>query len=30
MGISIRTIRRDWTFARVWLARAMQPDIDSR
>ena len=26
MGISIQTVRRDWSFARVWLARAMQSD----
>jgi RNA polymerase sigma factor (TIGR02999 family) len=26
MGISIQTVRRDWSFARVWLKRAMQPD----
>jgi RNA polymerase sigma-70 factor (ECF subfamily) len=26
MGISVQTVRRDWSFARVWLARAMQPD----
>jgi RNA polymerase sigma-70 factor, ECF subfamily len=26
MGISVQTVRRDWNFARVWLARAMQPD----
>ena len=25
MGISVQTVRRDWNFARVWLARAMQP-----
>jgi RNA polymerase sigma-70 factor, ECF subfamily len=25
MGISVQTVRRDWDFARVWLARAMQP-----
>ena len=25
MGISTQTVRRDWQFARVWLARAMQP-----
>lgn len=24
MGISVQTVRRDWNFARVWLARAMQ------
>ncbi len=23
MGISVQTVRRDWEFARVWLARAM-------
>ena len=26
MGISVQTVRRDWSFARVWLARTMQPD----
>jgi len=26
MGISVQTVRRDWNFARVWLARAMQSD----
>ena len=26
MGISVQTVRRDWNFARVWLARAMQPE----
>ncbi len=25
MGISVQTVRRDWDFARVWLARAMHP-----
>ena len=25
MGISVQTVRRDWNFARVWLARAMGP-----
>jgi RNA polymerase sigma factor (TIGR02999 family) len=30
MGISVQTVRRDWTFARVWLARTMkagEPDV---
>jgi RNA polymerase sigma factor (TIGR02999 family) len=26
MGISVQTVRRDWTFARVWLARTMKSD----
>jgi RNA polymerase sigma factor (TIGR02999 family) len=25
MGISVQTVRRDWDFARVWLAHAMHP-----
>lgn len=25
LGISHATVERDWTFARAWLARAMQP-----
>lgn len=26
MDISVQTVRRDWSFARAWLARAMRPD----
>jgi len=25
MGISVQTVRRDWNFVRVWLARTMEP-----
>ncbi len=25
LGMSVQTVRRDWEFARVWLARAMYP-----
>jgi RNA polymerase sigma factor (TIGR02999 family) len=26
LGVTDRTIRRDWTFARAWLARELAPD----
>lgn len=26
LGISVQTVRRDWTFAQAWLARAMRPE----
>lgn len=29
LGISPRTVKRDWTFARAWLQRAIQQRIDS-
>ena len=25
LGISVQTVRRDWTFAQAWLAREMRP-----
>jgi RNA polymerase sigma factor (TIGR02999 family) len=27
LKVSPRTVRRDWEFARVWLARELQPDV---
>ena len=27
LGISVQTVRRDWNFAQVWLARAMKDTI---
>ncbi len=29
LGISPRTVKRDWTFARAWLRREMQVDFQS-
>ena len=30
LGISPRTVKRDWTFARAWLRREVQFDVESR
>lgn len=29
LGVSRRTVERDWTFARAWLQREMQPRLDT-
>jgi RNA polymerase sigma factor (TIGR02999 family) len=29
LGVSTRTVRRDWTLARAWLYRAMGGDTDT-
>src|SRR4029079_2626090 len=29
LGISVLTVKRDWTFARAWLRREMQLKLDS-
>jgi len=29
LGVSPRTVNRDWTFARAWLQREMQPRLDT-
>jgi DNA-directed RNA polymerase specialized sigma24 family protein len=30
LDISPRTVRRDWEFARVWLARELAPSSERR
>ena len=29
LGVSPRTVNRDWMFARAWLQREMQPRLDT-
>jgi len=28
LGVSPRTVKRDWTFARAWLRREMEVKLD--
>ena len=28
LGVSPRTVKREWTYARAWLARELRWDVD--